>query len=285
MTCRFIDNFDLTDFNAYRIQSTCKRAFFPNSEEQLVELLRSEKQKIIIGNGNNIILSENHYYNEFIILNGCFESITITDNTIEAQSGATLYDLSQIALKYSLSGFEIFSDIPSSVGGAVVMNAGTKEGEIKDILAKVRYFDLSDLKIKERSCDACNFSYRNSFFQQNKNIIVLKAWFNLKRGDQEDIKKRMEQTKAIRWKKQPRDFPNCGSVFKRPEGRFVGPMLDELGFKGFTIGGAQVSEKHSGFIINKNNASGKDILAIIAEIQTQVKTKFNVQLEVEQRII
>ncbi len=243
------------------------------------------KSYIVLGSGHNVILSKEDYDEEFIILNGCFDKIEISGTEVIADAGATLLQLSDASLKNSLAGFEIFYDIPSSVGGAVVMNAGTKEGEIKDVLVKVRYLDLADMKIKEIAKEDIGFEYRNSFFQKHTNKIVLKAWFKLVKGTPKEIKAKMEQTKQIRWAKQPREFPNCGSVFKRPPGRFVGPMLDELGMKGFTIGGARISEKHSGFIINTGNATGKDILAVMAEAQRRVKEKFGVDLEVEQRII
>jgi UDP-N-acetylmuramate dehydrogenase len=287
MKIKSIVNFNLTDYNAYRINAVCAKAWFPENETDLLEIYRQNKNKrlIILGNGNNIILSKEYYEEEFIILNGCFDKITVNNSEIEAEAGATLLQLSETALNYHLTGLEIFYDIPSSVGGAVVMNAGTKEGEIKDILVKVRYLDLTDLRIKEIYKEDIGFEYRNSFFQKNTDKIVLKAWFQLKKGMPEQIKVKMEQTKQIRWAKQPREYPNCGSVFKRPPGRFVGPMLDELGMKGFAIGGAKISEKHSGFIVNTGNATGKDILAVIAEAQKRVKEKFDVDLEVEQRII
>ena len=283
----YINNYNLTAYNAYRINAVCTKACFPENETDLLEMLRQNKNKrlIILGNGNNIILSKEYYEDEFIILNGCFDKITVNNTEMEAEAGATLLQLSKTALKHHLTGLEIFYDIPSSVGGAVVMNAGTKEGEIKDILVKVRYLDLADKQINEISKENIGFEYRNSFFQKNTDKIVLKAWFQLAKGKPEQIKTKMEQTKHTRWAKQPREYPNCGSVFKRPPGRFVGPMLDELGMKGFTIGGAKISEKHSGFIVNVGNATGKDILSIISEAKKRVKEKFGVDLEVEQRII
>lgn len=287
MTIKSKENFNLTEYNAYCINAVCAKAWFPESETDLLEIFIQNKNKrlIVLGNGNNIILSKEYYEEEFIILNGCFDKITVTDTEFEAEGGSTLLQLSEMALKHHLTGLEIFYDIPSSVGGAVVMNAGTKEGEIKDILVKVRYLDLTDNKIKEISKEDIGFEYRNSFFQKHGDKIVLKARFHLKKGNSKQIKAKMEETKQIRWAKQPREYPNCGSVFKRPKGRFVGPMLDELGLKGFTIGGAQISKKHSGFIVNTGNATGKDILAVIAEAQKRVKEKFGVDLEVEQRII
>ena len=165
------------------------------------------------------------------------------------------------------------------------MNAGASGEEIKDLLIKVRYLDLEDMKFKELVRNDIKFEYRNSYFQKNPDKIVLKAWFKLTPGDRERIKDKMEAIKTTRWAKQPREYPNCGSVFKRPEGRFVGPMLDELGLKGFTIGGAQISEKHSGFIVNVGNAKGSDIISLIIEAKIHVKAKFGLDLELEQRVI
>lgn len=287
MNIKSIREFNLLNFNAYRINAVCSKAWFPNSETDLLSIFQTDLKKkfIIIGNGNNIILSKDYYTEEFIILNGCFNNIEVTENALIAEAGATLERLSQVALEYSASGFEIFYDIPSSIGGAVVMNAGTKDGEIKDILLKVRYLDLSDLQIKEIDKNDIEFEYRNSLFQKKSDKIILKAWFKRQQGDQWNIKEKMEKYKAIRWSKQPREFPNCGSVFKRPPGKFVGPMLDELGLKGYSIGSAKISEKHSGFIINMGDATGKNILDLIKEIQLRVKNKFQIELEVEQRII
>lgn len=279
-------NFDLTNYNAYQLKAVCVKAWFPENETDLLEIYQqNNKQLFVLGNGNNIILSKNYYNEEFIILNGCFDNIFVNGMILEAEAGATLLQLSETALTHHLTDLEIFHDIPSSVGGAVVMNAGTKEGEIKDILIKVRYLDLADRQIKEITKEDIGFEYRNSFFQKHTDKIVLKAWFQLQEGNPKEIKAKMEQTKQTRWEKQPREYPNCGSVFKRPSGRFVGPMLDELGLKGFTIGGAKISEKHSGFIVNAGNATGQDILAVIVEVQKRVKEKFGVDLEVEQRII
>lgn len=284
---KVIENMDLTELNAYRIQSTCKKAYFPDSEQELIALLQdnSSKDLNIIGNGNNIILAKEYYETPFIILNKCFDKIVVDNDFLIAEAGATLLQLSETALHYGLTGLEEFYDIPSSVGGAIVMNAGNKDKEIKDVITKIRYLDLQTLEVNEITSDQANFSYRNSFFQEDTNYIILKAWFKLSPGSPNEIKHKMQQGKEIRWAKQPREYPNCGSVFKRPEGKFVGPMLDELNLKGFSVGGAEVSTKHSGFIVNKDNATGQDILSLISEIQKRVKTHFNIDLVVEQRVI
>jgi len=280
-------DFDLREYNGYKIKATCRRAMFPEVEGDLLDAYsaNSGKGTIILGNGNNVILSKEYYDQDFIIFNGCFDQVEVNSTEIVAEAGVTLLRLSQIAMEHSLTGLEIFYDIPGSVGGAVAMNAGTKDIEIKDVLRKVRYFDFMDMKIKEISSEDINFEYRNSFFLRNPDKIVLKAWFQLEHGNKQTIINKMEENKKIRWAKQPREYPSCGSVFKRPQGRFVGPMIDELGMKGFTVGGAQISEKHSGFIINIGNATGNEILVVISEVQKRVKDKYGIDLELEQRII
>jgi UDP-N-acetylmuramate dehydrogenase len=283
---RIETEFNLTDFNAYRVNAICNRAFFPDNAEDVKAIFEDcAERPIIIGNGNNLLLSKAYYEKDFVIFHGNFNKIDILGNTIIAEAGATLEEVSDIAFTESLEGMEVFWDIPSSIGGAVVMNAGASGEELKDVLLKVEYLDLDDLVIKQKTNNEINFSYRNSFFQENSNAIVLKACFALNPGIKKLIGEKRDTIRAKRWEKQPRNYPNCGSVFKRPEGRFVGPMLDELALKGFRVGGAQVSEKHSGFIINAGNATGADILMLIHEIQDKVKTKFGIELEVEQRII
>src|SRR5690606_11513510 len=204
---------------------------------------------------------------------------------VEAEAGIRMETISELACKNGLSGVEIFYDIPSSLGGAVVMNAGASGEEIKDVLVKVRYLDLADMLVKEIYKEDMGFEYRNSFFQRNKDKIVLKAWLELLPKDGLLVREKMEAVKAQRWAKQPKEFPNAGSVFKRPPGYYIGALVDELGLKGYTVGGAKISEKHGGFIVNYNQASGMDIINIITEVRRQVHEKYRIDLEIEQRII
>ena len=280
-------NFDLTNYNSYRLEATCKKAYFPESELDLIDLYKNKKNYILLGNGYNVILSKASYDEDFVVFNGNFNTVSVDRESqiISAEAGATTLDVSLEAEKHSLTGVEFYYDIPSSIGGAVVMNAGTKEGETKNILLKVRYLDLSDMTVKEKNKSELEFEYRNSLFQKSKDKIILKAWFKLKQGNSQEIRKVMEESKVRRWAKQPREHPNCGSVYKRPSGRFVGPMIDELGLKGYRVGGAEISQKHSGFIVNIGDATGKDILAIIKHTKEKVKDRFGVELEVEQRVI
>lgn len=284
---RIEHNFDLSNYNSYRIKSSCNRALFPTSESDFINIFSNKStKKIIIGGGNNIIFSKAYYNCDIVIVGQSFSSISLSnDNLLACDAGATTLELSEFALSHSLSGAEIFYDIPSSLGGAVVMNAGASGEEIKDILIKVRYLDLVDMSIKEIKKEDIDYQYRNSIFQLQTDKIVLKVWIKLEPGDKAEIKNKMENIKNQRWAKQPRDLPNCGSVFKRPKGYYVGQLIDDLGLKGFRIGDAEISTKHGGFIVNKGTATGKDILQIIETIQHKVFQQFGIELEIEQRII
>jgi len=278
-------DFDLTMYNSYRIRSTSHKAIFPEHENDFIEIFRNEKNIILLGSGHNIILSKEYYEETFVIVHQCFNHINIEGTCVEVEAGAWMTDVASAVQERGLSGLEVFYDIPSSLGGAIVMNAGASGEEIKDVLVKVRYLDLDDFQIKEILKDEMSFEYRNSFFQRNTNKIVLKAWLNLTLTDREIVKNKMELIKEQRWAKQPKEFPNAGSVFKRPKGFYVGAMIDELKLKGYSVGGAKISEKHGGFIVNFNDAKGQDIIDIINEVKRQVLDRFQVDLEVEQRII
>jgi len=284
---KVFDNFDLTNYNSYRVHSSCKRAIFLESEKDVFDYYSANKdtEKVLLGSGHNIILSKDYYEQDFVIFNGNFSTITVENDVIEAEAGAEMLEISNVAHQNALSGVEIFYDIPSSLGGAIVMNAGASGEEIKDVLVKVRYLDLADMDIKEIVKEEMGFEYRNSFFQRNTDKIVLRAWLRLQPSEKESILSKMESVKKARWEKQPKDLPNAGSVFKRPPGYYVGAIMDELGLKGFTVGGAKISEKHGGFIVNFNEATGHDIVALIKETQAKVFAKFGVMLEIEQRII
>jgi UDP-N-acetylmuramate dehydrogenase len=277
----------VTNFNSYRLKAKCKRAFFPDSEADIQEIYREygDSKKIILGSGHNIILAKEYYEDDFIIFSGNFGHVEHNNDLLAIEAGISMYDLSVLALENELSGLELFYDIPSSLGGAVVMNAGASGEEIKDLLTKVRYYDPISDTFSEILKEDINFEYRNSFFQRNPHLIITKAWLKLVRSTGDAIKDKMERNKEVRWSKQPKDFPNAGSVFKRPPGFFVGALMDELNLKGYSVGGAKISEKHGGFIVNFNNATGADILQLIAHAQDMVMKKHGVVLEVEQRII
>ncbi|WP_439881742.1 UDP-N-acetylmuramate dehydrogenase [Pontibacter sp. MBLB2868] len=280
-------DFDLSQFNSYRIKASCRMAMFPETEDDIREIFLDGKgaKKILLGSGHNIILSKEYYEEEFIIFSNTYDNVVVNDNCLEAEAGVTMLELSKLALLNSLSGLEVFYDIPSSLGGAVVMNAGASGEEIKDLVIDVRCYDPISDKFFSLKQNEIKFGYRTSLFQESPNLIVTKATLELKKGIKDSIQKKMQEVKTARWSKQPKEFPNAGSVFKRPEGYYVGTLIDELNLKGFSIGGAQISEKHGGFIININKATGNDILNLIDEVKKRVRNKYKIELEVEQRII
>ena len=206
---RIYTNFDLTQYNSYRLQAICKKAYFPENEQDVVDFYKKQEPFVLLGSGHNVILSKDYYDTNFLIFNGNFDKVTVSEQTIEAEAGVLMLKLSELALQNSLSGLEIFYDIPSSLGGAVVMNAGASGEEIKDVLIKVRYLDLLDFQVKEIYKDDISFEYRNSFFQRNTDKVVLKTWLELHRKSKEAIKEKMETIKAQRWEKQPKEYPNA----------------------------------------------------------------------------
>ncbi|MCE7040502.1 UDP-N-acetylmuramate dehydrogenase [Dyadobacter sp. CY312] len=280
-------NFDLTDYNSYKIKAVCKTAYFPDTDDDIHRLFSNVAQKkILLGGGYNVLLSKDYYDTEFVIFSGNYNKMELVgEESILCEAGCDMKELSEFALSCELSGLEIFFDIPSSLGGAVVMNAGAGGEDIQTVLDKVWYYNPGSGRIEEITKEEIGFEYRNSFFQKNPEMIVCRTLLSLKKNNPSVIREKMDTIKAARWAKQPREFPNAGSVFKRPPGRFVGPMIDELGLKGYTVGGAKISEKHSGFIVNCNNACGHDIIAIIVYVKERIRTSFGVELDIEQRII
>lgn len=219
---RTYENFDLTNYNSYRIKATCRRAYFPDSEADVAEFYSvSQSPKILLGSGHNVILSKSYYEEDFLIFNGNFNTIYVDNDLLEVEAGATMFEVSDTALQHRLSGVEIFFDIPSSLGGAIVMNAGASGEEIKDVLQKVRYLDLSDYEIKEIENQAMQFEYRNSFFQRNTDKIVLKAWLQLKNADFEVIRSKMDSIKAARDAKSNRRNFRMQEVYSRGQRAFM----------------------------------------------------------------
>ena len=211
------------------------------------------------------------------------KNITVQGEVIEAECGAMLKDVSNEALNNSLTGFEFACGIPGTIGGAVFMNAGAYDGEIAHVIESAEVIDNNG-EIKVLSKDELELGYRSSVVMK-KNYIVLSARFKLKHGEVRKIKEIVEDLTNKRESKQPLEYPSAGSTFKRPVGYYAGKLIQDAGLKGYGIGGAAVSEKHSGFVINKSNATAKDILDLIAHIQNEVREKFDVELHPEVRII
>ncbi|NUG66397.1 UDP-N-acetylmuramate dehydrogenase [Lactobacillus mellis] len=259
---------------------------FPTTRQELKDLLvRARKQKMpvtTLGNSSNLIIKDGGIRGLVIMLPE-FNKIEVKKQQITAEAGAAIIAVTKSASKASLTGLEFAAGIPGSVGGAIFMNAGAYGGEIANVVSSIDEI-LPDGREVQISGSDLHFGYRHSIVQENHGIVVA-ATFNLEVGQQPQIQDKMDELNALRRSKQPLEYPSCGSVFKRPQGHFTGPLIIKAGLQGKSIGGAQVSNKHAGFIINTGNATATDYLQLIQLIQKTVKEKFAVQLETEVRII
>lgn len=259
---------------------------FPKSAkevEQIVAYCReTDTPWLVLGNASNLIVRDGGIRGVVIMLSE-MNQITVEDTTLIVEAGAKLIDTTYVALHESLTGFEFACGIPGSVGGAVFMNAGAYDGEIQDIFASCDVL-LADGRVVTMMKEEMAFSYRHSTLQ-DQHAIILSARFDLAQGDQDQIKKRMDELTELRQLKQPLEYPSCGSVFKRPVGHFTGKLIQDAGLQGLKWGGAQISEKHAGFIVNVDHATATDYVELIAHIQQVIKERFDVQLETEVRII
>lgn len=236
----------------------------------------------VIGNASNLIVRDGGIEGLTMILTQ-MNGIQVEGNRVIAQAGASYIETTKAARDHSLTGLEFAAGIPGSVGGAIFMNAGAYGGETKNVVSEVAAM-LPDGTIKHYNNEELDFGYRHSAVQDNHGI-VLEAVFDLKLGDQAEITALMDDLNARRAAKQPLELPSCGSVFKRPEGYFAGKLIHDAGLQGYTSGGAQVSTKHAGFIVNVDHGTATDYLNVIHHVQATVKEKFGVSLETEVRII
>lgn len=254
-----------------------------NELEKLIAVVNQEKLPLTtIGNASNLIIRDGGIDGLVIILTQMKE-ITVKGNEVTAQAGARIIDTAFTAARAGLSGLEFAAGIPGSVGGAIFMNAGAYGGETQNAVKSVLVLTRNN-QLKTYSKEEMHFSYRHSLVQENGDIVV-QAVFALKPADRLIILDHMHYLNALRRYKQPLEYPSCGSVFKRPKGHFVGPMIIKAGLQGKQIGGAQDSTKHAGFIVNKGNATATDYLNLIHLIQQVIKQKFDVDLHPEVRII
>jgi len=279
-------NEPLSEHTSFKIGGNADVFLTPDTPELMQQMLHilllNGYRYFVLGGGNNLIFSDAGFRG-VILSTKKLNSVTINDNIVTAQSGVCLKDLTNLCLENSLSGLEFACGIPGSVGGAVFMNAGAYGGEMKDVITSVDYLN-HDNKLSNHTLGGHNFGYRTSIYQQ-RNYLILQAQFTLKQANREDIQARMQEFTQSRESKQPLEFPSAGSTFRRPEGYFVGKLIDDCGLKGYSIGGAQISKKHSGFIINKGDATAKDVISLIEFIKDTVFSKYQVTLHTEVRII
>lgn len=271
----------------FRIGGPADYYLCPHSTEELQKILQicreNKLEFFILGNGSNLLVSDKGYRGVVIQLWKNFSDIETEDNTITVKAGALLSKVAAEALEESLTGMEFASGIPGTMGGAVMMNAGAYGGEMKDIIREVTVL-TRERELLTLSKEEMNFGYRTSVVKE-KGYVVISAELQLRKGDREEIRKVMDELKERRVTKQPLDMPSAGSTFKRPEGYFAGKLIMDAGLRGFSVGGAQISEKHCGFVVNKGDATAADVLGLIGEVQKRVQEKFGVALEPEVKFL
>lgn len=254
------------------------------SEEQLKvlipELVKSEIPYYVIGKGSNLLVGDKGFRGVVIQLDEAFENIKVNNNIVTACAGASMAKIAKTALQNSLTGFEFAAGIPGCVGGGVIMNAGAYGGEMKDVVSKVRVL-CKDGNVKEYTNEAMSFGYRVSALKNKPEYIVLEVEMILEPGNEEEILAKMQDLAKRRKDKQPLEYPSAGSTFKRPEGYFAGKLIGDAGLSGYSVGDAEVSEKHNGFVINRGNATAADVRTLIETIQCKVYEQFGVNLERE----
>ena len=255
----------------------------PKAKEEVRDVIRICKEAgmpyYIIGNGSNLLVSDAGYRGVIVQIYKEMNEVKVEGDLVKAQAGALLSGIAAKALAAELTGFEFASGIPGTIGGACVMNAGAYGGEMKDVLESVTVL-TGEGKIIELGRNELELGYRTSVIAK-KGYIVLGAVLKLERGDGEKIKTYMDELKEKRVTKQPLEYPSAGSTFKRPEGYFAGKLIEDAGLRGFQVGGAQVSEKHCGFVINRDHATAADIIELMRQVQIRVKENSGVDLEPE----
>lgn len=282
--CKVLTNEPLRKYTTFKIGGSASALIIVENANVLSELVSKCTElcvpNFVIGNGSNLLIDDNGFDGVVFKLEGDFRQITIVDgNTIKCGTGTTLAKLCKFALDHNLGGLEFAWGIPGTVGGAAFMNAGAYGGEMKDVIEASAYIAL-DGTLGTFTAEEMQLSYRHSVYSDNKYIIT-SITIKLNHDSSDSIRARMDDYMSRRRDKQPLEYPSAGSVFKRPEGFYAGGLIEECGLKGCRIGGAEVSEKHAGFIINKDNASCKDVCDLIKHIQDTVYNEKGVRLECE----
>ncbi|MDE7187128.1 MAG: UDP-N-acetylmuramate dehydrogenase [Lachnospiraceae bacterium] len=267
----------------FRVGGEAEYFVMVRTEEELTKLIfylnQIEEEYFILGNGSNLLVGDKGYRGVVLKLDGPMEEVSVEGNVIRAGAGALLSKVAAEAKNHGLSGMEFAAGIPGSIGGGVVMNAGAYGGEMKQVVVSVRGLDTEG-QILLLDNETMEFGYRTSAIK-NRSVIVLEVTLRLTEGNPEEIGARMEELALLRRSKQPLEYPSAGSTFKRPEGYYAGKLIMEAGMRGYRIGGAQVSDKHCGFVVNTGKATAADIREVIEEVQQRVKERFHVSLEPE----
>jgi UDP-N-acetylmuramate dehydrogenase len=283
MNLRFKKNINLASYTAFKIGGSVKYFFTAKTKKELIEAIKeSKRMKIpifILGGGSNLLVSDDGFKGLVIKIQNF--KLKNKGSKIFVEAGVPLSKIVGESVKRGLSGLEWAGGIYGTVGGAIRGNAGAFGGEIKDVIEKVEIYDVKTDKIRIFESNKCFFKYRESIFKKRKNLIILSAVFNLKNGEKNKIKKETKNYLDYRKKNHPLDFPSAGSVFKNPVGKSAGELIEKCGLKGKIIGKAQISFKHSNFIINLGGAKSKDVISLINLAKEKVKEKFKIELEEE----
>lgn len=280
------ENVSLAGYTTFRIGGPADVLVQAGEEEQLERVLawcrESGRPWILLGRGSNVLVDDAGFRGTVILLDGTLAQIEVRGDQITAGAGASLARIARTALEHELTGVEYAAGIPGTLGGAVYMNAGAYGGEIGRTVSSVRYLDREG--IHEIGPEEAGFEYRSSRFMR-ENAIVLGAEMTLQPGDRQAIMDRMQELAEQRKSKQPLEYPSAGSMFKRPEGFFAGKLIQDAGLAGYSVGGAQVSEKHCGFVINRGNATAEDVRELVRQVADRVEQTFGVRLEPEVRYL
>ncbi len=293
--CEYVKNADISYaenepmalHTTFKIGGPARLAVFPKSEKEISDVIKKCKEEnvryMVIGNGSNLLVADEGIEAVVIILGKDFAEVKLLDDeTVFAQAGAPLMKVCRVALENGLSGLEFAYGIPGSCGGGAFMNAGAYGGELGDVMFRCDHIDENGNKGSLEG-DELKLSYRHSAYYDN-GCVVTGVYFKLKKADKEEIKAKMNDFMGRRRDKQPLEFPSAGSTFKRPEGNFAGALIQQCGLMGTSVGGAEVSTKHAGFVINKGGATCKDVLDLCKKVADTVKTEKGVDLEMEVRV-
>lgn len=278
---------NLDKYTTFKIGGPAECLLIPKDENSLIEAVKTAKQKnmkiTLLGNGSNVLIDDSGVEGLVIVLRDTLNDIDVRENTVIAGAGTTLKDTAIFAAEHSLGGMEFAHGIPGSVGGGAIMNAGAYDGELKDIVSKVRLID-NNLDIIELSNSEMEFAYRDSIAQRN-HYIILSVEFKLFEKNKEEIFAKMDELMQRRIDKQPLEMPSSGSTFRRPTGYFAGKLIQDSGLQGLRVGGAMISTKHSGFLVNFDNATSQNVKDLISTVQKIVMEKFGVELKREVKYI
>ncbi len=284
---KYIENESVSKHTTYKVGGKAKLFVYPKNREKLVLLIKKLKNDNIkykvLGNGSNTLFSDKEYDGVIVKLDN-FNTIKYFRTTVKAEAGVNLIRLSNLTVKRGLAGLEFATGIPGTVGGAIFMNAGAYKSDMGYVTKSIEVL-TPNLEIITMTNKELNFHYRTSFLQKHPDYICLEATFQLRKNDKDLLQEIVDDRRKRRIESQPLDYPSAGSVFRNPENQFAGKLIEDLGLKGHSIGGAKISEKHANFIVNYNNASGKDIKDLIDLVKKEVKAKYDIDLKCEQEIV